>query len=48
MKNQRWQFEKIETWVIILALENFPPETVWTWDMAQWNDFYRRIKKGQT
>lgn len=47
MKRQRrWQFEKIEMWVIMLALENFPAKQVWQWDMAQWVYFYERINRG--
>lgn len=37
-------FQRVECWVIMLALENFPAESVWAWNMSEWKTFYKRIK----
>lgn len=39
--------ERVETWVIMVALENFPKSAVECWTWPQWIDFYERIEKGQ-
>lgn len=40
-------YDKVESWVIMLALENLPQETVVKWKLNDWKLFYKRISKNK-
>jgi hypothetical protein len=38
--------QQVETWVITVALENYPVEEIEKWNMPQWEDFFARLERG--